>query len=87
MCVRFEKKGSEKAVRGDFCLKPVFEISAILLRAGPDLGRKFSRAGPTWAENSSGPGRADSQKTSLTPKLVKNTLNWLQNPPKLVKCR
>ena len=38
----------------------VFEISAILLRAGPGrLGLKIppGRAGPTWAENSSGPGR------------------------------
>ena len=102
----------------------MFEISAILLRAGPGradsvwkflragpgrLGRKFLRAGPgradlvqkflragptwagpTWAENSSGPGRAGPIPKKqvwrkMTPKLVKNTLNWLQNPPKLGK--
>ena len=42
------------------------------------LGRKFSRAGPI-------PRKLVWRKT--TPKLVKNTLNWLQNPPKLEKGR
>ena len=54
---------------------PVFEILAIRLRVGPDrlgpkippkippsradLGQKFTRAQPTWAENSSGPTWAE----------------------------
>ena len=66
-------------------------------RLGPKIPP--GRAGPTWAENSPGPGRADLGRKffragpipkkqvwrKMTPKLVKNTLNWLQNPPKLGK--
>ena len=90
---------------------PVFEISAILLRAGPgrlglkispgraDLVQKFLRAGPGRPGPKILPGRADLGRKffragpipkkqvwrKMTPKLVKNTLNWLQNPPKLGK--
>ena len=47
-----------------------------ILPGRADLGRKFFRAGPI-------PKKQVWRK--MTPKLVKNTLNWLQNPPKLGK--
>ena len=56
----------------------MFKISAIGIRAGP------GRVGPKIPS-----GRADSQKKQVSRKMivkfVESTLNWLQNPSKLVK--
>ena len=68
--------------------EPVFEISAILLRDGP--GRLGPKIPPGRLEPKIPPGRAGpilkkQVWRKMTSKLVKNTLNWLQNPPKVNK--
>ena len=66
----------------------VFEISAIWLRAGPTRSENSSgpgRLGPKILPGRAGPIPKKQVWRKMTPKLVKNTLNWLQNPPKLGK--